>query len=600
MSTADVIVKNNFFWDIYSYGFASLTAGNGYGIQVSSGGGYALLDNSFSLSVNQTLATGLPACVNILAAVTGGLDVRNNIFSITSTVGTNRYAVVCNAPASVLSNIDYNDYFASGPNLGYLGADQADLTAWRAATGQDLNSISGDPKYISTTDLHIQPATPSPVRNAGVAIAGVVDDIDGNSRMNPPDIGASEDGYGVLSLSAMVDDISCNGFSDGSVTTNVSGGLAPYSYLWNDGSTVANLSGLSAGTYCVTVTDLLAGIVTGCYTVNEPLLLEIVYPNVIPVTCNGGNDGAISINVIGGTSPYSYLWSNLQTTEDISGLAAGWYTVTVTDVKGCSTSGSWEVLQPTAISISETITHQSCPAITDGAVDIEVSGGYSPYSYLWSNGSTLQDISGLSAGTYTITVTDATGCFVTGSYTVTLLAPLCSTLEVNGTVSGTQCFEAANTIYVAAPAPNTFTVVPGGEATFIAGARIIYLPGTSVLAGGTMHGFIMLTPGPWCIMPPIVATSDAEPTSSLVDKGGRFAVYPNPTEGTFTLKQNASDHLLPARVALYTPGGRLILQKEIEAVQTTGFDLTDSPAGLYILKVITTGGTETIKVVRTR
>lgn len=120
----------------------------------------------------------------------------------------------------------------------------------------------------------------------------------------------------------------------------------------------------------------------------------------------GGTDGAISLTVSGGENPYSFNWSNGASTKDISGLIAGEYSVTITDNAGDQVMESWFVDQPSAIILDTTITHVSCNGLADGAIQLSASGGTTPYTYNWSTGDNTSDISGLSAGTYFVTVED--------------------------------------------------------------------------------------------------------------------------------------------------------------------------------------------------
>src|SRR5688572_7631480 len=132
-------------------------------------------------------------------------------------------------------------------------------------------------------------------------------------------------------------------------------------------------------------------------------------PVVTNTTCTA-SIGAINITVSGGTSPYTYLWSNGATTEDLTGLAAGTYTVTITDVNGCTTNLPFTVeTVMSTITATPVVTNTTCAA-SIGAINITVSGGTSPYTYLWSNGATTEDLTGVAAGTYTVTITDANGC----------------------------------------------------------------------------------------------------------------------------------------------------------------------------------------------
>ena len=229
-----------------------------------------------------------------------------------------------------------------------------------------------------------------------------------------------------LALSTAEVHVSCNGGTDGSIDLTVSGGTAPYTYLWNNpsASTTQDLSSLSIGTYTVVVTDNNGCTATINATITEPLALTLATTGV-NISCNGGADGSIDLTVSGGTTPYTYLWSDAaaSTTEDLSGLSAGTYSVTVTDSNACTQTASLTLVEPTAISLSSTQTNISCNGGADGSIDLSASGGTAPYTYVWSDAgaTSTQDITGLSAGTYTVVVTDNNGC--SDSLTATLSQP---------------------------------------------------------------------------------------------------------------------------------------------------------------------------------
>ncbi|MDB5257893.1 MAG: large protein, partial [Chitinophagaceae bacterium] len=139
-----------------------------------------------------------------------------------------------------------------------------------------------------------------------------------------------------ITVASSITDVSCNTGSNGAITlTTVSGGTGPYTFLWSNGAATQNISGLTAGSYSVNITDA-----NGCpqsfnFTVNEPPPITIT-SSVTNVTCNGGSNGAITLNTIsGGTAPYTFLWSNGATTQNVSGLVVGAYSVTITDANGC-------------------------------------------------------------------------------------------------------------------------------------------------------------------------------------------------------------------------------------------------------------------------
>ncbi len=196
---ANVLVANNLIYDIAAYGYTgSGVNDNGYGIILVSGGGYKLYYNSVSMNTSQSL-DGYPAAINITSGITtaNSLDIRNNIFANSQTIGTEQYAIYCGASNSVFAYINNNDYYTTGTNLGYLGSNREDLAAWQTATGKDAKSISADPVFIDEA-LHLNSAT-SPVIGKAVPIEQVTTDYEGTDRhMFKPTAGAFE--YAPLSF----------------------------------------------------------------------------------------------------------------------------------------------------------------------------------------------------------------------------------------------------------------------------------------------------------------------------------------------------------------------------------------------------------------
>jgi len=128
------------------------------------------------------------------------------------------------------------------------------------------------------------------------------------------------------------------------------------------------------------------------------------------VVCYGQDDGIIDLTVSGGAAPFTYSWSNSATTEDLSSLPPGTYTVTIIDSNTCQTTASAIITQPDSLDVTYDLTAPTCYDDTDGAIDLTVTGGTPDYNYVWSSGQTTQDLSGIGVGTYTITVTDANLC----------------------------------------------------------------------------------------------------------------------------------------------------------------------------------------------
>ena len=199
-SAAAIGVYNNMISDVASYGYSfDSEFDNGYGIIVTLGGGYKIYYNTVLMNTNQVDIDGLPSAFNVTLGVSdpGAIDLRNNIFTNSQTIGTNRYAIYSSANNNVFSSIDYNNYFTTGPNLGYIAfsnlATMADIIN---GFGGNINSQNGQPSFISSTDLHL--ATPNAnnfnfLESKGVVVT-ITTDIDGDLRPNgtAPDIGADE------------------------------------------------------------------------------------------------------------------------------------------------------------------------------------------------------------------------------------------------------------------------------------------------------------------------------------------------------------------------------------------------------------------------
>ncbi len=220
--------------------------------------------------------------------------------------------------------------------------------------------------------------------------------------------------------------VKCYDNKDGKVTVTVINGVAPYEYTLNSGATSSGsinntsyqFSGLGAGNYTVTVKDGNNNTATSDFTITQPANALTATATATAVLCKGGN-GSVDLNVSGGTSPYTYSWTNEETTEDLAAVLAGNYTVTITDANGCTTTASATVSEPNAaLTATATATAVLCKG-GNGFVDLNVSGGTSPYSYSWTNEEITEDLAAVLAGNYTVTITDANGCTTTASATIT-------------------------------------------------------------------------------------------------------------------------------------------------------------------------------------
>ncbi|MCH8319262.1 MAG: SprB repeat-containing protein, partial [Bacteroidetes bacterium] len=213
-------------------------------------------------------------------------------------------------------------------------------------------------------------------------------------------------------------DASCPGCCDGSTNVIVSGGTAPYVYFWNDSlaQTTATAVNLCSGTYCVSITDANGCTASNCVAVLDSGCTLIISATATDVTTCGGNDGTATPNPTGGVLPYTYLWSNGDTAQNITGLLAGTYTVTVMDSNGCTSTSSAVVNEPGSFFVYLSSIDASCATCADGsATAIPDSGSTPPYTYLWSDSiTTTATNAGLLPGTYCVTVTDSAGCTASG------------------------------------------------------------------------------------------------------------------------------------------------------------------------------------------
>lgn len=234
------------------------------------------------------------------------------------------------------------------------------------------------------------------------------------------------------------------GLTTGSATVSVtSGGTAPFTYLWNGGSTAATATNLGYGLKTVTVTDFLGCTRTVNVSVSEVNTPTIALTSVTNSACygNGSANGAINIAITGGTTPYSYAWSNSATTQNLSNLVAGTYSLIVTDGSNCKATFNATVGEPDSLKVVVASTASPTCGNFDGSAKATVTGGVAPYTYLWDSGSqTTQTATSLPAGTYSVLVTDAHGCTKSGTVSLSNSnAP-----NITAVVTDVSCFNGSN------------------------------------------------------------------------------------------------------------------------------------------------------------
>jgi hypothetical protein len=274
----------------------------------------------------------------------------------------------------------------------------------------------------------------------------------------------------VSSISAQTN-ISCNGGSDGSATVAASGGTGSLTYAWTpSGGNAATASGLTAGTYTCTITDANGCTHTQTVNITEPSALVVLLSSQTNVSCNGGSDGSATVGASGGTPAYSYAWSpSGGSNATASGLAAGTYTCVITDANGCTQTQTVNITQPGAISSAVVgQTNISCNSGNNGTATITASGGTGALTYNWTPGNPTGDgtvsVSGLAAGTWTCTITDANGCVRTQTVNITQPTALARVMSK----TDASCANNDGTA-TAAPSggtpPYTYAWAPGGQTT---------------------------------------------------------------------------------------------------------------------------------------
>ncbi len=245
---------------------------------------------------------------------------------------------------------------------------------------------------------------------------------------------------GMTSSATVNSDVSCGGGSDGNATVTANGGSMPYSYNWSSGEMTQTAMNLMTGMQTVTVTDNNGCTVLDTVTLTEPIPITVSTSIGQQPTC-GASNGVVNVQGSGGMPPLSYLWSTGDVTTIVIGLAAGTYTVTVTDNMGCSMVGSVTLVSPGGVSgVTSVIQNISCNGGNDGSATVNPSGGTPPYTYSWATVpvQTTQTAINLPFGNTNVTLSDATGCAQT--LTVTITQPTgvqgSATVVSNGSCSG--------------------------------------------------------------------------------------------------------------------------------------------------------------------
>jgi len=362
-----------------SDGTASVTIGSG------SGGPYTY--NWSNGSSGTTTATIIPVT---------GLSAGTYAVTITDGTCTSVSSVTINEPVAIEINSMISTMAACGTNTGSVSANASGGTgtltySWsNTAAGSNVNNLGAGTYTLTVTDANACTTT-------------------GNVSVT------SNPGPTINSLIPI--DVLCKGAATGSATITASG-TGTLSYSWSTGATGNTFNDVIAGNYTVTVTDGNGCVNIATFTITEP-------PSMISVSVTASNSGCTATNGMasvvasGGSGGFTYSWSNAATSKTINNLSSGIYTVTVTDGNGCSVTKAQTVVAAPGITFgASTITAANC-GLSNGSAIANASGGYGALTYNWSNSSTGATATNLASGSYTIGVTDASGCIATSTVIIT-------------------------------------------------------------------------------------------------------------------------------------------------------------------------------------
>lgn len=316
--------------------------------------------------------------------------------------------VIINGPATVVNKTQIRDVSCPGTNDGSI----------------TLSIVGGNPTYHWSNGATTASIQNIPGGTYEVTITdGVCETVLSDLIVQEPE---------PLKALQTLTEPSCAESTNGIIDLSVFGGTKNYSFLWNTGSRREDLNNIAAGNYQVTITDAKGCTLQEAIRLNAPSPLQIQTDSVKNITCTNLNDGYLKIQANGGTMPYRYAWNNGSISSVLPNLSANSYTATVTDFKGCQKIQTFQVTQPNALNfhlVSQV--NPRCVGDTNGALQLEGQGGTAPYDFRWNIGATSASLNNLQVGEYTVTLTDANGCFG-GSQTFNLTAssPISATLQV--------------------------------------------------------------------------------------------------------------------------------------------------------------------------
>lgn len=345
-----------------------------------------------------------------------------------------------------------------------------------------------------------------------------------------------------ITAASVKTDVSCNGGSNGSISPTITGGTSPYSYSWSNGPLSAGISGLSAGDYTLTVSDVSGCSVSKTFTITEPAAITAAASQT-DISCNGASTGTAKVIPAGGAGGYTYSWSpSGGTGASATGLAAGVYTVRIEDANGCFINKSFTIQEPAALTANTTQTNITCDNGTNGSVKVNATGGTGAYSYAWTPSVTSGDeATGLSAGTYTIEVKDANNCVTTTQANIVIGIPSPATPQAS-VAAQPSCALPSGTIDILSPVANGNTYSLNGGAwqsaiSFAGLSQGAYTVSVKNADGCTTTGNTVTIQSPPAV-PAVPQVNATQPTCTIAT-GSLDIASPIATGNTYSLNGGA-------------------------------------------------------------
>jgi hypothetical protein len=413
-----------------------------------------------------------------------------------------------------------------------------------------------------------------------------------------------------LSLIAAGMSPTCYGSSNGAVSVTATGGTAPYSYSINGGAAQSSsvFNGLAVGSFTVTVTDANGCTATANATLTNPPQLQVSGTGHAPA-CTGAASGSVTVVATGGTAPYQYSMNGgaFQSSATFLNQASGTDTITVKDAHGCTATTQVSLANPVALSVTATSVNPKCAASTDGSITVIATGGTGTYTYSLNGGAAQASnvFTGLTAGTFSIIVTDTNGC--TANTVVTLLCPPVLTVRVTATQPKcTSSSDGTITVYAAGgTAPYSYSLNGGAAqasnvfrnlASGIYTVTVTDAHGCTVTATGTLSGPSSLTVMASSVNPTCFAGSNG--VVSVTASGGtapyRYALNDGAVQLSSSFRNLGAGSfavtVTDANGCMATANATLVAPPQLQ-VTATGYAPACAGAATGSETVVATGGT---------